>query len=61
MSLIEGRWVEAEETDGLLARYDEWQGLASVYLLAGWGRGLIPVKATPSEMRLTRLLTRYAA
>jgi 3-methyladenine DNA glycosylase/8-oxoguanine DNA glycosylase len=61
MSLIEGRWVEAEETDDLLARYDEWQGLASVYLLAGWGRGLIPVKATPSEMRLTRLLTRYAA
>jgi 3-methyladenine DNA glycosylase/8-oxoguanine DNA glycosylase len=61
MSLIEGRWVEAEETDDLLARYDEWQGLASVYLLAGWGRGLIPLKATPSEMRLTRLLTRYAA
>jgi 3-methyladenine DNA glycosylase/8-oxoguanine DNA glycosylase len=61
MSLIEGRWVEAEETDGLLARYDEWQGLASVYLLAGWGRGLIPVKATTSEMRLTRILTRYAA
>jgi 3-methyladenine DNA glycosylase/8-oxoguanine DNA glycosylase len=61
MSLIEGRWVEAEETDALLARYDQWQGLASVYLLSGWGRGLIPVKATPSEMRLTRLLTRYAA
>jgi 3-methyladenine DNA glycosylase/8-oxoguanine DNA glycosylase len=61
MSLIEGRWVEAEETDDLLARYDEWQGLASVYLLAGWGRGLIPVKATPSEMRLTRLRARYAA
>jgi 3-methyladenine DNA glycosylase/8-oxoguanine DNA glycosylase len=61
MSLIEGRWVEAEETDALLARYDEWQGLASVYLLSGWGRGLIPLKATPSEMRLTRLLTRYAA
>jgi 3-methyladenine DNA glycosylase/8-oxoguanine DNA glycosylase len=61
MSLIEGRWVEAEETDALLARYDAWQGLASVYLLSGWGRGLIPLKATPSEMRLTRLLTRYAA
>jgi 3-methyladenine DNA glycosylase/8-oxoguanine DNA glycosylase len=61
MSMIEGRWVEAEETDALLARYDEWQGLASVYLLAGWGRGLIPVKATPAQMRLSRILTRYAA
>jgi 3-methyladenine DNA glycosylase/8-oxoguanine DNA glycosylase len=61
LSLIEGRWVEAEETDALLARYDEWQGLASVYLLAGWGRGLIPVKATPAQMRLSRILTRYAA
>jgi 3-methyladenine DNA glycosylase/8-oxoguanine DNA glycosylase len=61
MSLIEGRWVETEETDALLARYDEWQGLASVYLLAGWGRGLIPVKATPAQMRLSRILTRYAA
>jgi 3-methyladenine DNA glycosylase/8-oxoguanine DNA glycosylase len=61
LSLIEGRWVEADETDALLARYDEWQGLASVYLLAGWGRGLIPVKVTPSEMRLSRIRTRYAA
>jgi 3-methyladenine DNA glycosylase/8-oxoguanine DNA glycosylase len=61
LSLIEGRWVEAQETDALLARYEEWQGLASVYLLAGWGRGLIPVKVTPAEMRLSRVLTRYAA
>jgi 3-methyladenine DNA glycosylase/8-oxoguanine DNA glycosylase len=61
LSLIEGRWVEAEETDHLLARYGEWQGIASVYLLAGWGRGLVPVKATPAQIRQSRIRTRYAA
>jgi 3-methyladenine DNA glycosylase/8-oxoguanine DNA glycosylase len=61
LSLIEGRWVEAEETDAFLMRYEEWQGLASVYLLAAWGRGLVPVRMTPAEMRLSRLRTRYAA
>ncbi len=38
-----GRFVEAEETDELLTPYGEWAGLASVYLLAGFGRGLIPL------------------
>ena len=38
-----GRWVEAEETDVLLEPYGEWAGLASVYLLAGYSRGLIPL------------------
>jgi 3-methyladenine DNA glycosylase/8-oxoguanine DNA glycosylase len=61
LSAIEGRWVEAEETDALLARYGEWQGLASVYLLAGWGRGLVPVRATPAQIRQSRIRTRYAA
>ena len=61
LSAIEGRWVEAEETDELLARYGEWQGIASVYLLAGWGRGLVPVKATPAQIRQNRIRTRYAA
>ena len=36
-----GRHVEAEETDELLAPYGDWAGLASVYLLAGFHRGLI--------------------
>jgi hypothetical protein len=36
-----GRWVEAEETDELLARYEEWAGLASVYLLAGYHAGYL--------------------
>jgi 3-methyladenine DNA glycosylase/8-oxoguanine DNA glycosylase len=38
-----GRWVEAEETDALLAPYGEWSGLASIYLLAGHRRGLVPL------------------
>ena len=61
LSAIRGHWVEAEETDELLAGYGEWQGLASVYLLAGWSRGLIPVKATPAQVRASRVRTRYAA
>jgi 3-methyladenine DNA glycosylase/8-oxoguanine DNA glycosylase len=37
-----GRPVEGWETAELLEPYGEWAGLASVYLLAGFGRGLIP-------------------
>ena len=37
-----GRWVEGWETAELLEPYGEWQGLASVYLMAGFSRGLIP-------------------
>jgi DNA-3-methyladenine glycosylase II len=40
-----GRWVEAEETAALLAPYEEWQGLASIYLLRGFAQGLIPLPA----------------
>jgi len=39
---LRGRPVEARETAELLAPYGEWAGLASVYLLAGYARGLIP-------------------
>jgi 3-methyladenine DNA glycosylase/8-oxoguanine DNA glycosylase len=42
-SALRGRWVDAEESDELLAPYGEWAGLASVYLLAGFSRGLVPV------------------
>jgi 3-methyladenine DNA glycosylase/8-oxoguanine DNA glycosylase len=38
-----GRYVEAEESDALLIPYGEWAGLASVYLLAGLSRGLVPL------------------
>ena len=43
-SALAGRWVEAEETDALLTRYGEWGGLASVYLLAGYAQGLVPLR-----------------
>jgi 3-methyladenine DNA glycosylase/8-oxoguanine DNA glycosylase len=39
------RVVETWETAELLEQYGEWAGLASVYLLAGFGRGLIPLPA----------------
>jgi 3-methyladenine DNA glycosylase/8-oxoguanine DNA glycosylase len=42
-SALWGRYVEAEETDELLVPYGEWAGLASVYLLAGFARGLVPL------------------
>src|SRR5204862_1472136 len=44
-SALMGRWVEAEESDALLAPYGEWAGLASVYLLAGFHKGLVPLAA----------------
>src|SRR5204862_5491156 len=40
-SALWGRRVEAEETDELLARYEDWAGLASVYLLAGYHSGYL--------------------
>ena len=40
-SALWGRRVEAEETDALLAPYEEWAGLASVYLLAGYHAGTV--------------------
>jgi 3-methyladenine DNA glycosylase/8-oxoguanine DNA glycosylase len=42
-SALWGRFVEAEETDALLAPYGEWSGLASVYLLHGYALGLVPL------------------
>jgi len=37
-----GRHVEPEETDVLLEPYEEWAGLASVYLLQGFASGMVP-------------------
>ena len=53
-SALRGRWVEAEETAELLAPYGEWAGLASVYLLAGFGRGLIPLPDDSGPTRRSR-------
>jgi 3-methyladenine DNA glycosylase/8-oxoguanine DNA glycosylase len=43
LSAQRGRRVEPEETDELLAPYGDWAGFASVYLLAGFSRGLVPL------------------
>jgi DNA-3-methyladenine glycosylase II len=54
---LRGRHVEPEETRELLAPYEEWAGLASVYLLKGFGRGLIPltgVRRTRHELARPR-------
>jgi 3-methyladenine DNA glycosylase/8-oxoguanine DNA glycosylase len=40
---LRGRPVEGWETAELLEPYGEWAGLASVYLLTGYSRGLIPL------------------
>ena len=38
---LRGRPVESWETAELLAPYGEWAGIASVYLLTGYARGLL--------------------
>jgi 3-methyladenine DNA glycosylase/8-oxoguanine DNA glycosylase len=58
---IRGRWVDADDTAELLAPYEEWAGLACVYLLAGWGRGLVPVQLNGPMIRRVRIRARYAA
>lgn len=42
LASLRGRWPEPSETAELLEPYGEWQGLASVFLLAGMKRGLVP-------------------
>jgi 3-methyladenine DNA glycosylase/8-oxoguanine DNA glycosylase len=59
-SSLRGRWVETWETAELLEPYDDWQGLASVYLLSGFARGLVP-GADVDVARLVRATTRRAA
>jgi 3-methyladenine DNA glycosylase/8-oxoguanine DNA glycosylase len=45
LAAMRGRRVEGWETAELLEPYGEWAGLASVYLLAGYAKGLVPVAA----------------
>ena len=52
-SALRGRWVALEETAELLAPYEEWAGLAGVYLLRGFARGLVP-GASADRARLVR-------
>ena len=60
-SAIEGRWVETEDTARVLGRYEEWAGLACVYLMAGASRGLVPLKLSQPEVRRERIKARRAA
>jgi 3-methyladenine DNA glycosylase/8-oxoguanine DNA glycosylase len=53
LAAIRGRWPDPAETAELLAPYGEWQGLASVFLLQGFKRGLVP-GADTDRARLVR-------
>jgi 3-methyladenine DNA glycosylase/8-oxoguanine DNA glycosylase len=44
-STLRGRRVEPWETAELLEPYGDWAGLASVYMLSGYARGLLPLPA----------------
>lgn len=60
LASLRGRWPEPDETAELLAPYEEWQGLASVFLLAGFTRGLVP-GASADRARQVRAATGRAA
>ena len=52
VSALRSRRAEAWETAELLEPYGEWAGLAGLYLLTGWARGLVPAPArTPPQRR----------
>jgi 3-methyladenine DNA glycosylase/8-oxoguanine DNA glycosylase len=53
LASIRGRWPEPAETAAVLEPYGEWQGLASVFLLAGLACGLVP-GASIDRARLVR-------
>jgi 3-methyladenine DNA glycosylase/8-oxoguanine DNA glycosylase len=59
LAALRGAWPDPAETAGLLQPYGEWQGLASVFLLQGFKRGLIP-GASPDRARLVRARVRAA-
>ena len=60
LASLRRRWPEPGETAELLAPYGEWQGLASVFLLHGFKRGLVP-GASMDRARRVRTMTRTAA
>jgi 3-methyladenine DNA glycosylase/8-oxoguanine DNA glycosylase len=49
VAALRGRRAEAWETEELLAPYGEWAGLASVYLLTAFARGLLPTQGAPQR------------
>ncbi|MGD0273377.1 MAG: hypothetical protein ABSB96_06590 [Gaiellaceae bacterium] len=60
-SVLEGRWVSDAETGELLARYGEWAGLASLYLLQGSRRGLVSLGGGATDVELTARALRSAS
>jgi 3-methyladenine DNA glycosylase/8-oxoguanine DNA glycosylase len=60
LASLRGRWPAPEETGELLEPYGEWQGLASVFLLRGFKRGLIP-GASMDRARAVRARASHAA
>lgn len=50
-SALRGRYVEPAETAELLEPYGEWAGLASIYLMSAFARGLLPL---PDGARVRR-------
>ncbi len=60
LASLRRRWPEPGETAELLAPYAEWQGLASVFLLQGFRRGLVP-GASSDRARLVRAAAKDAA
>jgi 3-methyladenine DNA glycosylase/8-oxoguanine DNA glycosylase len=57
---LTGVWPGDGETARLLEPYKEWQGLASIFLLAAFARGLVP-GANPDRARLARAVAERAA
>jgi 3-methyladenine DNA glycosylase/8-oxoguanine DNA glycosylase len=57
-SVLEGRWVSEAETGKLLAHYGEWAGLASLYLLQGSRRGLVPLGGGATDVGLAARVVR---
>ena len=60
LASLRRRWPEPGETAELLAPYGEWQGLASVFLMQGFKRGLVR-GASMDRARLARMASRTAA
>lgn len=60
LASLRRRWPDPGETAELLAPYEEWQGLASVFLLQGFKRGLVR-GASMDRARAVRSTYRPAA
>ena len=60
LASLRGRWPEPGETAELLEPYGEWWGIASIFLMTGFLRGLVP-GASVDRARLARSAPRRAA